>query len=76
MSILLCVDRIVSLLCVKGGPVMLFHFLGFSRCVIDLCFRRHIVCFCSLSPTEIIPNSVIELFCVSEQHDGDSFLND
>ncbi len=28
-----------------------------------------------ISPTNIILNTVTELFCVSEQHDGDSFPN-
>ncbi len=42
----------------------------------DLCFRHYIACFCSISTTEIIPNTVTALFCVSEQHDGDSFLNE
>ncbi len=42
----------------------------------DLHFRHHISCFCSISPTKIIPNTVTVLFCVSEQHDSDSFLNE
>ncbi len=41
----------------------------------DLRFRRHIACFCCISPTK---NDFKQLqHClVSEQHDGDSFLND
>ncbi len=42
----------------------------------DLRFRRHIGCFCSISAQRNIPNTATALFCVSEQHDGDSFLNE
>ncbi len=42
----------------------------------DLRFRHHIACFCSISPTKIIPNKATTLFCVSEQHDGVLFLNE
>ncbi len=42
----------------------------------DLRFRHHIACFCSISPTKITPNTATALFCVSEQHDGVSFLNE
>ncbi len=42
----------------------------------DLRFRHHISCFCSVSPTKIIPNTATALFCVSEQHDSESFLNE
>ncbi len=44
--------------------------------LIGLRFRHHISSFCSISPTKIIPNTVTALFCVSEQHDSDSFLNE
>uniref|UniRef100_A0A671N7P8 ubiquitinyl hydrolase 1 n=1 Tax=Sinocyclocheilus anshuiensis TaxID=1608454 RepID=A0A671N7P8_9TELE len=37
-----------------------------------LLFRHHIDGFCA----KIIPNTATALFCVSEQHDGDSFLNE
>ncbi len=39
-------------------------------------FRHHIACFCSISPTKKLLQTATALFCVSEQHDGDSFLND
>ncbi len=42
----------------------------------DLGFRRHIACFCSISTTKTITNTATALFCVSEQHDSDSFLNE
>ncbi len=42
----------------------------------DLCFRHYIACFCSILTTKITPNTATALFCVSEQHDSDSFLNE
>ncbi len=41
-----------------------------------LTVRHHISCFCSISPTKIVPNTATALFCVSEQHESDSFLNE
>ncbi len=38
-------------------------------------FRHHIACFCSISQTKKLSQTATALFCVSEQHDGDSFLN-
>ncbi len=42
----------------------------------DLRYRHHIACFCSISPTVFFITNSHSLFCVSEQHDSDSFLND
>ncbi len=41
----------------------------------DLCFRHHIACFCAILSTKNILNTATALFCISEQHDGVSFLN-
>ncbi len=42
----------------------------------DLHFRHHIACFCSISLTKKLFLTATAMFCVSEQHDGDSFLNE
>ncbi len=34
------------------------------------------MCFCSISPTKKLLQTATALFCVSEQHESDSFLND
>ncbi len=36
----------------------------------DLCFRHHISCLCSISPTKMIPNTATVLFCVWATQQG------
>ncbi len=44
--------------------------------LIGLRFRHHIEYFCSIPLTKMDPNTVRALFCISEQHDSVSFLNE
>ncbi len=43
---------------------------------LTLHFRHQIACFCSISLTKKLFQTATAMFCVSEQHDGDSFLNE
>ncbi len=57
--------------------ILMFYNSSVSKKLINRhMFRLHIACFCSISTTKIIPNKATALFWVSEQHDGDSFLNE